>query len=800
MTSSSISGRDRSSLNQSEGMDLRVRCPGPPGARCRRLLLHADPDPTGARRRPNRNRAGGRSGCTGPAPPGGGRDDRPPADRPDRRHRARAGRQALVASDRLPPGSRPISSFATSRSSWTTSRTAGRHPGISARCGRLAHSRCARTAVVSGSTRAASAATTSTRTPSRPRCPRRRAAVRDAQAADPVDGYRELGHPDGNVDQAFERAVIELLKTPVIEGDVALASKSVAYEFADPRLQSLSSAQRQFLRMGSRNVRLIQAKLREIAPLVGIPVESLPVRSKVAFAGPIVRTVDVNCGSIRRLSAEDRGSRLRRHRRHAVHAAWTVTGACTRSRRRLRLQPRSRPAPAAAPASRTIRLEAIVTDKLGTPIANLRAGDFTVLDDGVAQKVDSVDWTLEHAAGGRSRRACGRDQRRRGRRARGAGARAPASSRLYLDEYHVSAGESTERVRARRVPFHRRAAAPGRSRRGDEAARPSDEHPLHARSRRRRGGRQQLQRAPQRLHAALAVRGAVSRPIARCGARRARADRDVRTCARWRPGWATSTAASAGIVLLSEGFTTDVPRARERRLPDLQGLVRAASRFRVLAVRVRSGRRRAAGSADATGDRSRPRGRIVGGAPEPGATDGRRRRRAGQDLGPALQRVSRDLDSYYVLTFTVDASRTTAAFTPFRSRSSRRDAQVRARSGYWAPLPSELRAATARLSPPPILPMRALRRSPFIESWFGLTVEPDGGRRVIFTWTPSPPRTAARGKAAGAARRRGAQGHDAGRHGAVRWRSRGRRVRATRRASGPTAQSSRRRQAGCSSI
>ena len=91
-----------------------------------------------------------------------------------------------------------------------------------------------------------------------------------------VDGYRELGHPDGNFDQAFERAVIELLKTPVIDGDIALASKSVAYEFADPRLQSLSSAQRQFLRMGSRNVRLIQAKLREVAPYLGIPAESLP--------------------------------------------------------------------------------------------------------------------------------------------------------------------------------------------------------------------------------------------------------------------------------------------------------------------------------------------------------------------------------------------------------------------------------------------------------------------------------------------------------------------------------------------
>ena len=62
----------------------------------------------------------------------------------------------------------------------------------------------------------------------------------------------------------------KLLATPVVEGNVPLASKSVAYEFADPRLQSLSSAQRQLLRMGPRNVQLIQAKLREIASLAGL--------------------------------------------------------------------------------------------------------------------------------------------------------------------------------------------------------------------------------------------------------------------------------------------------------------------------------------------------------------------------------------------------------------------------------------------------------------------------------------------------------------------------------------------------
>ena len=84
------------------------------------------------------------------------------------------------------------------------------------------------------------------------------------------DAYRELGYPDGDFDRAMERALVELLNTPDIDGDVMLTPKSVSWEFAEPKLQSLSGAQRQFLRMGPRNMRIVKDKLREIAPLLGI--------------------------------------------------------------------------------------------------------------------------------------------------------------------------------------------------------------------------------------------------------------------------------------------------------------------------------------------------------------------------------------------------------------------------------------------------------------------------------------------------------------------------------------------------
>ena len=91
-----------------------------------------------------------------------------------------------------------------------------------------------------------------------------------------ADAYRELGQPDADVDVTFRKAIVHILETPIVEGDVKLASKSVSYEFDDSKLQSLSSGQRQFLRMGPRNMRIIKAKLREMAPFLGIAPEALP--------------------------------------------------------------------------------------------------------------------------------------------------------------------------------------------------------------------------------------------------------------------------------------------------------------------------------------------------------------------------------------------------------------------------------------------------------------------------------------------------------------------------------------------
>jgi hypothetical protein len=91
-----------------------------------------------------------------------------------------------------------------------------------------------------------------------------------------AEAYRRLPSGDGDFDRVLERAIIELLRVPVIDGDVALVPHGIVYGFEDPRLQELSAPQKQLLRMGPQNVRAIQAKLREIAPHIGIPESRLP--------------------------------------------------------------------------------------------------------------------------------------------------------------------------------------------------------------------------------------------------------------------------------------------------------------------------------------------------------------------------------------------------------------------------------------------------------------------------------------------------------------------------------------------
>jgi hypothetical protein len=87
------------------------------------------------------------------------------------------------------------------------------------------------------------------------------------------EAYRELGYPDGNFDVPVERAIARLLNTPILEQDVDVRPAPVLYRFTNDRIENLTPAEKQLVRMGPRNVRLVQDKLRELAAALGIPPE-----------------------------------------------------------------------------------------------------------------------------------------------------------------------------------------------------------------------------------------------------------------------------------------------------------------------------------------------------------------------------------------------------------------------------------------------------------------------------------------------------------------------------------------------
>jgi hypothetical protein len=90
------------------------------------------------------------------------------------------------------------------------------------------------------------------------------------------EAHRELGSADTSFDRTLERAIVALLKTPVLENPIRLKPKGIGYAYVDERLESLTAPEKQLLRMGPRNVGIIRRGLRSIALALGIPASHLP--------------------------------------------------------------------------------------------------------------------------------------------------------------------------------------------------------------------------------------------------------------------------------------------------------------------------------------------------------------------------------------------------------------------------------------------------------------------------------------------------------------------------------------------
>jgi len=346
----------------------------------------------------------------------------------------------------------------------------------------------------------------------------------------------------------------------------------------------------------------------------------------------------------------------------------------------------------AAAAPEGVRISTLVTDRQGKPVSGLTIKDFELREDGVVQKLLSVD------------------------------ARKPAPRRLaiILDEFHVSGDDSAlvrdavgkfvdEQVRADDSLIVLKPLDPLTS---------IDLNPDRARARAAIAGfegrngnfeprnaleEQTMGRAPALVEAGRAqvVLSALRALASQMGAK---------------PG-------RSAIFVVSQGFMPQRRSFTSRGLPDAGIVERFANRYDVpiYAFDPRT-------SFDASNESAVILGQLVA---ETGGTLAR-----GADLAGNLARASREVDSGYVLTYE-PAHGDDGKYHPVTVTVVRREADARTRAGYVSQPSAEMRRAMEdAMHSGPILPTRLLRRSPLIDVWSGVTRMSSGQGRFVVTWEP----------------------------------------------------------------
>ncbi len=117
------------------------------------------------------------------------------------------------------------------------------------------------------------------------------------------------------------------------------------------------------------------------------------------------------------------------------------------------------------------------------------------------------------------------------------------------------------------------------------------------------------------------------------------------------------------------------------------------------------------------------------------------------DLAKGMEQIVRDSSAYYLVGYNSTQAPQDGKFHAIRVRIKRPGVQVRARKGYWALTAEETTRATAppRVGPPPavtkafasITPSSGGRR--YVRTWYGAEPGDDGLTKVTFLWEPIPP-------------------------------------------------------------
>jgi hypothetical protein len=76
--------------------------------------------------------------------------------------------------------------------------------------------------------------------------------------------FAEFNYPKGtSLESIVKKAAAEILAAPIIGGQIGVVRPSLFYKYADPVFEALNPVQKQMIRMGPENTRIIQNKCRE---------------------------------------------------------------------------------------------------------------------------------------------------------------------------------------------------------------------------------------------------------------------------------------------------------------------------------------------------------------------------------------------------------------------------------------------------------------------------------------------------------------------------------------------------------
>jgi VWFA-related protein len=340
-----------------------------------------------------------------------------------------------------------------------------------------------------------------------------------------------------------------------------------------------------------------------------------------------------------------------------------------------------------------VHVDVAVTDARGKPIAGLATKDFVLKDEGIVQTIDSAD----------------------------ARKRLPRRLALLLDEFHVGE-QRAARVRDALATFV------------DEHLGPDDMvvvlKPLDSLR------TITLTSDREEIHAAIATfEGRAGNYTPRTPleeqtvgrapalAERARAQIVLSAIRALAPRVGTAAGRPA-IILVSEGFAERERAYAVRALPDAGMVERFANRYDVPIYALDP--RDAASDApdEEAGTMLRRLARQTGGLVFEGS-----------DLEPSLAQIARELDAGYTLSYRPSQG-PDGKFHTIDVQVRRRDALVRARSGYVSPPSAEMRRAMRAAATVDTALPRPLRQSPLINVWSGVTRASDNRGRVVVTWEP----------------------------------------------------------------